>query len=400
MTTDPEPTIRRNTLIHAFPTEMLANIFHIYFWEQELSGEGDCLSLHNARVTFRLVCRRWNWIIQSTPQLWTFVVVDYDLCLKEPPSPPVAYYEDWIQRSKTLPITLHISPVDGYCPKCEEGSEHFAEILETLWTSVSRWKRLTIGYICDLPIDMISDRDFSGANQLTHLSIDIPSLDPETMDDTVEYFVQALANIPCLRSLAWNSFSGVMAVTMVKYMPCNDLTELFLEFDESLSLKPALDLIRGIPSLISLTLAGELLDYNDDAEFDGDEPPQMLVHLPHLRFLDISFKGSFCEDFLPLMDCPNLISFTISPNHGLYSELLSKVVEFVGRHTALKKLQMGKFPKHEIVPFFHTDMFQLNQVPVVIVHIYDKHRSYGEEPVTVEGFIDIMDSAKVEMRDV
>ncbi|KAF5363833.1 hypothetical protein D9756_001141 [Leucocoprinus leucothites] len=372
MTTDLEPTIVRATLIRTFPTEMLASIFYFYFLEEELSGRGSCIDLHDARVTFRLVCKRWDRIIQSTPQLWTFVVVDYDLCLEEPPSPPVSYYQDWLQRSKALPITLRICTVDDDCAYCEEENQHFGEILEILWTSVSRWERLIL--------------------------IDLPSLDSR---DTIEYFTQALADIPHLQSLTWMDFCGFMTVSMIKYMPCNDLTELSLEFDETLSLKPALDLIRGLPSLMSLTLTGDLLDYGDDDEFDGNELPQIPVHLPHLRFLDISFEGLFCGDFLQLMYCPNLISFIISPTDSLYPKLVSKVFEFVGRHTAVKKLKMEKFPKDEIVPFFHTGIFQLNRIPVIDVHIYNVRSSYGadEEPVNVDGVIDIMKSGEVEMRD-
>ncbi|KAF5363831.1 hypothetical protein D9756_001143 [Leucocoprinus leucothites] len=390
-TTNHEPAVLRIVL----PDDVLWRIFCIYFSDKGIYGEWNSISLCNTRATFRLVCTSWDRVIRSTPRLWSTVIVDYDLCFKSRRSPSAAYYQEWIWRSKKLPITLRLAMdhMDEDYSDCLQENKDFVEIFAVLSNSISRWKRLEMEGLCCLPIDMISRWNFAGATQLTHLDIGILAIDSNKLSSTTDYLVQALARIPRLQSIVWMDFCGIMAVTLIDYMPRGDLTELFIEVDESLSFRLVLYLLRGYPNLASLVLDGMLVEIDEDERFEGDEP--IPVHLPHLRFLDVGLYPEYhCEDILEQLNCPNLISFTIQSCTTL--EGFSAVADFVDRHTTIKKLGVRKLPKKEIVPFLCTEIIAFDQVPIVDVHVSNR---YGEEPITVEGVLDIMRGLEAELRD-
>jgi len=93
------------TLIHRLPVELKNRIFELLLPLRNEWGEIKGTRMHSLLAIIS-VCRGWRDVALSNPFLWSTMHIE----LGKSMSP--SGINDWILRSKTLPITLHIRSVD------------------------------------------------------------------------------------------------------------------------------------------------------------------------------------------------------------------------------------------------------------------------------------------------
>ena len=131
--------------IHRLPLEVLSEIFilamptiqEIYAWPSSQTSERQN-TVDPSK--FCAVCSSWRLLAFSTPQLWkhVFVHVPYSIT-KDRAKKMVADLVPWIERSKPLPLTLHIS---GDLNVSLHGTGPEAPIVSFLIDHAARWESL------------------------------------------------------------------------------------------------------------------------------------------------------------------------------------------------------------------------------------------------------------------
>ncbi|KAF8332521.1 hypothetical protein F5887DRAFT_894478, partial [Amanita rubescens] len=101
------------TTIHSLPLEILSEIFIFALpTDQELYRRSQSYEGRNMiypTLVFCAVCSSWRFLAFSTPRLWNTVLIHIPHDINEAQAKRKAtHLAQWIERSCSLPITLHI----------------------------------------------------------------------------------------------------------------------------------------------------------------------------------------------------------------------------------------------------------------------------------------------------
>jgi len=94
------------TLIHRLPVELKNRIFELLLPpRKEWGGINGTGTLHSFLATIS-VCKGWRDVALSNPFLWSTMDINLGTSMS------LCGINDWILRSRTLPLTLHIRSLD------------------------------------------------------------------------------------------------------------------------------------------------------------------------------------------------------------------------------------------------------------------------------------------------
>ena len=131
--------------IHRLPLEVLSEIFILALpTDQELyrrrSQSYKRQKLINPTLVFCAVCSSWRFLAFSTPRLWNMVLIRIPHDINEAQAKrKAADLVQWIERSRSLPIALHIYDDNIKRPN-GEGPE--ASIISVINDHAARWESL------------------------------------------------------------------------------------------------------------------------------------------------------------------------------------------------------------------------------------------------------------------
>ena len=164
------------------PAELLTEIFLLCLIPQLSHKLRHAVTMSQLLMRIRLVCRVWNAVTISTPDLWVHLVIQPDC-----PLPPHILFI-WLERSRTylLCISLDLMDDDGMCPT--------SRILSVLCPSVPRWESLRL-YVRPKPAHHICNQlPLFRAIRLKSLYLNMIS------KNTPHTFFMHLGTIPNLKS--------------------------------------------------------------------------------------------------------------------------------------------------------------------------------------------------------
>jgi len=252
-------------LIHRLPAELKSYIFELVVpfqkeWAEIPYDREILLPPHLASV-----CRNWRDIAWSNPSLWSSIYIA--IKPKSDPFDQTNFVQDWIRRSQTLPLTLHI--VDY-----TRGGlgEELKGVIDVVNQCSDRWYSLSL----KIPFELL--RTFRHNNSPCHLlkklrlhshgrvspgdiNLPVPLLDSTISPETIE-----ITNIP-FRSLqfSWNQLTSVT----VESIYFEDIMQIFQHASQMtdcriISLRDDRDFRPRIPPIIHQRLKTLSLSHGKD----------------------------------------------------------------------------------------------------------------------------------------
>ncbi|KAG8914625.1 hypothetical protein FRC00_011971 [Tulasnella sp. 408] len=270
-------------------------------------------------TTLRLVCRRWDELIQQTPSLWTYIWNGTNN----------TYVERALQRSGALGLKVRVS----YWRKVKNRDK------ERFWSALlphlDRWEHAELsGKLGDSIPHALT---LKGASRLRSLALDSNSYNPETIYGSFPW------PLPNLESLRIQHF-GVSWST--QQYPLARLKYLYIDrahwggFGQSdLLLTQIFDTLRGCEELVSLHLTGISISSNT--------PKEKLtpISLPNLEVISLSLPGSAHCKLLETIHIPKCRLVVIRPRYeaSTIDQLLEALENLAGR------IGTAKIPNFAIV---------------------------------------------------
>ncbi|KAF4611510.1 hypothetical protein D9613_004470 [Agrocybe pediades] len=135
-------------IIRDLPAEILSKIFYSCFSE-EITRDDWELAYEDVFVPLKVgaVCRTWRQVAWSSPELWTFILIERLYSSATYVCKQYSMLERWIERSKYQPISVYIyedamdSANVGVVP---EGCDCWETTLQLLARCCDRWKNATL----------------------------------------------------------------------------------------------------------------------------------------------------------------------------------------------------------------------------------------------------------------
>ena len=131
--------------IHSLPLELLSEIFiFVLPTDQEIytrleSYDNEEWELINPTLVFCAVCSSWRFLAFSTPRLWNRIHIHVPRNINEAQARrKAANLVQWISRSRSLPLTLHVSGHYNICSLAEKNAE--ALIISVINDYAARWE--------------------------------------------------------------------------------------------------------------------------------------------------------------------------------------------------------------------------------------------------------------------
>jgi len=221
------------TLIHQLPVELKSRIFELLLPSCDDWGViyGSGMQSFLAAIS---VCRGWRDVALSNPFLWSTMHIDLktpDIC---------SGINDWILRSRALPLTLHIQ---GDCTPTGPG----LSLVDTLSHCSNRLQSLSLEEFSS-PISDGSQYNNFQYHRLTQLRIISPIeqslslLNPTASPKMVELYAVSLRSL----QISWNRLIHVTAT----YIDLEDFTLLFQQATQMTFCE--ISHIKPIPSNFSM----------------------------------------------------------------------------------------------------------------------------------------------------
>jgi hypothetical protein len=217
---------RAHDLMHRFPVELKNHIFEFFLpsrdkWGRRKRGSRTLIPLYLTSI-----CRGWRDIAWSNPLLWStiHVVLGSGKRSTADLSSRINFVQDWILRSRTLPLTLHIASYDTVAAE-----EEAKAVFDTISQSSNRWHSLSL---C-LPMTLF--RDLQRINLQCHLlrrlrivasrrrgeevGQPVQFLNPTARPEDIEVLGMPLHSL----QTSWNHLSSAN----VGYLPLDDVMQIF-----------------------------------------------------------------------------------------------------------------------------------------------------------------------------
>lgn len=273
--------------IHLLAPEILSMVFFLYLESaQSISAEA-------RRETLARVCRRWKYVVESSPDLWSRLLVGIGFTTY--PLDTTALQKQ-IQRAKHCPLAIVIHV------RYNISSTEFLNVLEALLNLVKsrRWRELrlvaiglTISFanLAGLFRHMVEHASMVSSLISLHMDITAPPLRPNDSSPAVE----ALAVTSDVRSLTLPC-----GIVKPSHSLCKNLTQLSLA-GHGKSDKTLLSVLRECGSLETLELSIICLRGRPEAYEREDT-----VSLPSLKQLTFRHFGVFPDLILMRLHLPNL----------------------------------------------------------------------------------------------
>jgi len=139
---------------HPLPVELKNYIFELVVSGSSRNEWGEIPSIIHIEGPRRTllpshlasVCRSWRDIAWSNPVLWSTMHIDITPASVFDPVRRINFVQDWIQRSRTLPLTLHI--VDHGVGGSEEGLK---SVIDVINQCSDRWHSLSL----NIPFELL-----------------------------------------------------------------------------------------------------------------------------------------------------------------------------------------------------------------------------------------------------
>ncbi|KAG1743314.1 uncharacterized protein EDB91DRAFT_1126758 [Suillus paluster] len=299
------------------------------------------------------VCQHWRTVALNTPSLWTKI----DVSPLE--SPPFERVQILLERSKSLPIDIHIDcePPDDDDDDDEEeedysGSEDseldqsprsmsFSDLdnlMSLLIPHISRWGSIEVAVACYkhmfIFLSAVSDPSIAGAPQLEALQLyhheDAESTTAFARPDLVQHFKLFGGIAPRLKSVA---FWGVHVDWCQEWLSCgSNLLDLELAYhtdDVRPSWTQFVGILRGAPKLETLSLCssgplGAPSDWcHEGISGSYGDDSTGVIELRSLTDLVLAFHlPVYASGLLRRLAFPALKSLTLDLDDGDFTDLV------------------------------------------------------------------------------
>ncbi|PPQ75744.1 hypothetical protein CVT26_001666 [Gymnopilus dilepis] len=224
-----------NPALHKLTPDILSRIFH--FCIPIVRSEG-CLRLSAVEIStpfvLGLVCRRWRQITRETPRLWTRIYISFnprELSVRED------ILVEWLNRSKTLPLTIIMSGTRESPAQFTEHSPALLRvnrIIDVLVQYTKRWSHL------DLRIPAAS---FVHLSKIGHAPPNLSVLRLKSLDGGARNYIQFSLHGE-KPSPEWVSLLSPTSLKLVEVQWSN-VTYVYMPF----SAEDCLELLRDAPRI-------------------------------------------------------------------------------------------------------------------------------------------------------
>ena len=130
------------TLIHRLPAELKNYIFELFLPLRDEWGESHEIGRPSKSVKplyLTSICRNWRDTAWSNPTLWSAMHFAFGTRSTTcSPSSQINFVHDWILRSRTMPLTLHIVVHNS------EGEEQLKGVIDAISQCSNKWHSLSI----------------------------------------------------------------------------------------------------------------------------------------------------------------------------------------------------------------------------------------------------------------
>ncbi|PPQ70051.1 hypothetical protein CVT26_013377 [Gymnopilus dilepis] len=308
------PGINRahDPIFQRLPPEIISYIFQyavpdIPFDRSGAMGLNDTETIFQevaARLVLGWVCKQWRQLAWSTPQLWTYILVNLEARdLKQ----HVGFFRDWLSRSGNLPLSIRV-----YGKAYSDPTPEVCDIIGLINKESSRWKML------DLRISAVFSTRFVGDTQCVGRPI-LGSLRLEHHDDP-ETAHNFQFNLMSTRPAPSNVFMMDVPYKSV-HIQWDNVT--YFEAEE-VYLDDVFQLLQNAPGLQDLKL--ECI-----SEDRGDFPlPDSIV--VHRQLRDLTLRWPFhgvLHDFLSHINLPSLNRLYL--RHGYEDHAGETIASFLKR---------------------------------------------------------------------
>jgi len=207
------------TLIHRLPTEITNYIFESL---APTRTEWGVPVFSQQRTTpYISICRSWRDIAWSNPFLWSTIHIVLGRNVASSESSPINFVQDWIRRSRTLPLTLNI---EG-CP-----DEESKGLIDAISRCSNRWHSLSFDISLEL-LNAFHHKNIQchllkslrinvgwGGDTVVKQSVPLsnPTMSPEKIEISGVIPFQSL-------QISWNRLTSAKA----RYCNAEDLVQLF-----------------------------------------------------------------------------------------------------------------------------------------------------------------------------
>ncbi|KAG0700449.1 hypothetical protein DFH29DRAFT_623394 [Suillus ampliporus] len=304
------------------------------------------------------VCQHWRTVALNTPSLWTKI----DVSALE--SPPFERVQILLERSKSLPIDIHIDcePPDDDDDDDDDEEEDYSgsedselgqsprsmsfsdldNLMSLLVPHISRWGSIEVAVACYkhmfIFLSAVSDPSIAGAPQLEALQLyhheDAESITAFAHPDLVQHFKLFGGVAPRLKSVAlW----GVHVDWCQEWLSCgSNLLDLELAYhtdDVRPSWTQFVGILRGAPKLETLSLcsSGPLGTPHDwcpegGSGSYGDDSSTGVIELHSLTDLVLAFHlPVYVSGLLRRLAFPVLKSLTLDLDDGDFTDLVAQL---------------------------------------------------------------------------
>ncbi|KAF9262400.1 hypothetical protein L218DRAFT_403215 [Marasmius fiardii PR-910] len=292
--------------INTIPVEILTDIFR-YFQPEAFFPVPDIPPL----VHLICVCRHWRIVALNAPSLWSTIA------LRNPKHFHIAMVRQWLERSKTCPLTLSVTLHDFEVPAWEVVVGRAEKILQMFRLHLRRWKSIYLD-IMNFPIHSQSPLVNLPISQAAPLleEVDVCHRKSFTFHAS-KAFWEAISTYPSVRRVAWTE--GIRAektylpsVLSVTRLNLTHIASRFVVDDDFMAL------LSGCPTLEVLHILSL-------------HPPTSVLNtcrricLSSLHEIDCSASpATLLSQLLERLEVPNLNSLTLDEFCDPWIELLER----------------------------------------------------------------------------
>ncbi|KAF9018016.1 hypothetical protein BDZ89DRAFT_1117428 [Hymenopellis radicata] len=312
--------------MRSIPNELLTEIFHHCIPKTYRVADPDVIDPHGAPWLLTRVCHRWRELAVNTPQLWTYLLLDFVKHVGFITSRQCTYKVAlFLERSRGLPMTVYLG---------SEESVMDHPVLPVLQVSIPRWRHLTV----DLPRSSL--QCLSGNSFLTLRTLALGDNDEEGWNVNVDVFRSTSA--PVLRilevciggplehvALPWSSLTSIVyfrvfdADDLKTLRTSTDLEDLNVNLDVwDIHTTPFPDIV-SLPKLCRLTITEGFNGHGRSKEFLS------ALVVPALSELTLKFSRTSVIH-LPTSPGPlgNLTKLDITCNMNSHAENTQHLLNF------------------------------------------------------------------------
>jgi len=236
------------SLMHRLPIEIKNYIFELL---QPLRDNWGRIDVPGIIMPLYLtsVCRSWRDIAWSNPFLWSTIHIGIGRRISRT-SDRINFVREWILRSRTTPLTLHL---DLHRADVHEDDEEFKGLIDAISQSSNRWHSLsfkiswglfpslrhTITHCQHLKRLRIKNDGYGPIDQ------PVPFLNPEVSPEEIDILGVSFRSL----QISWNHLSSAR----VEWFTLGDIVQLFRHAQQMTACHIFFPIFHVVPTLPSIT---------------------------------------------------------------------------------------------------------------------------------------------------